>query len=64
MLIQVTNRSTETVYTISADSYTDALKALRNRGALLEGETYSVKSIPGTTLLTTKRYGHPSRAVV
>jgi len=64
MLIQVTNRSTETVYTISAESYTAALDALRDRGSLLPGETYTVLSIPGTTLLTTKRYGHPSRAVV
>ena len=64
MLIKVTNRSTETVYTISADSFTDALEGLRNRGSIKQGETYKVESVPGTVLLITKRYGHPSRAVV
>ncbi len=64
MLIQVTNNSTETVYTISAPTYTDALEGLRNRGSLKADEFYTIKTIPGVVLLTTKRHGMPSRAVV
>jgi len=64
MLYIITNKSTETVYTVASDKATKALELLRQRGSINTGDQVQVKTDNTAKVVTTKRHGHPSRAVV